>query len=188
MLEDSFIIKMFFDRNEEAITHTSKKYNNYIFKISYNILGKHEEAEECVNDTYMALWNKIPPNKPNSFIAFIGKLIRNISLDKYQYLKAKKRNNSFDLSLSELNECIPSNNTIDNYLKSIELGKIISKFLNTCKKTDKLIFIRRYWYSDSINNISIKFNFSNSKVKSILYRTRKKLKLYLESEVYSDEL
>lgn len=187
MLEDSFIIKMFFDRNEEAITHTSKKYSNYIFKISYNILGKHEEAEECLNDTYMALWNKIPPNKPKSFIAFIGKITRNISLDKYQYLKAIKRNNSFDLSLSELNECIPSNNTIDKHIDNIEFGKIISKFLKTCKKNDKLIFIRRYWYSDSIEDISIIFNFSNSKVKSILYRTRKRLKLFLESEVNCDK-
>jgi RNA polymerase sigma-70 factor (ECF subfamily) len=141
-------------------------------------LSNRRDAEESVNDAYLAAWNMIPPSRPAKFSAFLGRITRNIALNKYDYNKAKKRNSEFDLVLSELGDCI---STYDDYEEG-QIAKAISIFLRNMDSDSRNTFIRRYWYSDSISEVSRRFGMSESKVKSMLFRTRQKLRIYLEKE------
>lgn len=181
-MEDKKIIDLYFERSENAIYETANKYGNYCRAIAFNILYNNEDTQECENDTYMAAWKAMPPTRPKILRVYLGRLTRNIALDKYDYNKAKKRNNEFDLILSELEECISSKENIETQFQSNNVSKVISDFLRTVNEEKRCIFLRRYWYSDSIEDISSRFNISSSKVKSTLFRMRKKLKLYLEKE------
>lgn len=181
-MDDKEIITLYLQRSQMAIIETKSKYGHYCRAIASNILSNYADIEECENDTYMAAWNIIPPNWPNKLSVFLGRVIRNIALDKYSYNKAKKRNNEFDVILSELEECLSSPDTVENQYEHGELAKSISKFLYTIDREARSVFIRRYWYSDSIKEISTNFNMSSSKVKSMLHRTRSKLKKHLEKE------
>lgn len=180
-MEDEIIIDLYWKRSETAISETSRKYGSYCKTIAFNILSDSFEAEECENDTYIAVWNAIPPTRPIMLKSFLGRLVRNIALNRYDYNKAKKRNNEFDILLSELGDCIASQSTQSEY-ETGYIAKLISNFLRSIDATSRLVFIRRYWYSDSINDISLRFNMSISKIKSMLFRTRNKLKIYLEKE------
>ncbi len=181
-MEDEKIIDLYWDRSESAITETKKKYGNYCKSIAFNILSNHEDTEECINDTYLALWNTIPPNRPVRLLAFIGRITRNIALDKYDFYTAKKRNAKFDLILSELGDCIPSSDNVELQYEARQTAKEISDFLRSIDYESRNVFLRRYWYADSISEVAKRFKMSESKVKSMLFRTRKKLKLYLEKE------
>jgi RNA polymerase sigma-70 factor (ECF subfamily) len=177
-MEDKEIIDLFWERSENAITAMSQKFGHYCKVIALNVLDNRSDAEEIVNDAYLAAWNAIPPSRPDKLSAFLGRITRNIALDRYDYNKAGKRNGEFDVLLSELGDCIPAH--IES--ETGETARVISAFLHGINANSRNIFVRRYWYSDSISEVSKRFDMSESKVKSMLFRTRKKLKIQLEKE------
>lgn len=181
-MDDDKIIDLYWERSEKAISETSKKYSRYLRAIASNILSNHLDAEECENDTYIAAWNAMPSARPNRLLAFLGRITRNIALDRYDYNTAKKRNNEFDILLSELEDFVSTSTDVETQFENGELSKIISSFLRTINSEYRIISIRRYWYTDSIKSISLQLGMSESKVKSILFRTRNNLKTYLEKE------
>lgn len=181
-MDDEKIIDLFWERSELAIAETSTKYGLYCRTIALNILSDYSDAEECENDTYIAAWNTIPPTRPIKLFAFLGRITRNIALNRYDYHTAKKRRDGFHILLSELEECIPSTYSVELQYESDQVSKAISDFLRSIDSEIRIVFIRRYWYSDSIKNISKQFGISESKIKSMLFRTRNKLKAYLEKE------
>lgn len=180
-MEDSQIVELFLARDENAIAHTQHKYKPLCLKIAYNILGSHEESEECVNDTLLGAWNSIPPNRPANLKAYICKIARNVSLSRLKFNTRKKRNSDFDCSLEELGDIIPdsrlSADTTDE-----ELGRAIDEFLGTLSRDARGVFLRKYWFFDSVSEIADRYGFSESKVNNILYRTRNKLRNYLIKE------
>lgn len=183
-MEDNQIIELYWQRSESAITETSKKYSRLLVSIALNILGNYSDAEECENDTYIAVWNSIPPTRPNVFSAFLSKIVRNISINRYEYNRAKKRNSEYDLILSELEDCVASTASVEETYVAGEIASYIDDFLKTQKQETRVIFVRRYWYADSVKDISKRMKISESKVKTVLFRTRKELQLYLaEREV-----
>ena len=185
-MEDNKIIDLYFARDEKAIYETRVKYGPYCYAISYNILHNNEDCQECVSDAYLDTWNAIPPHRPSILSTFIGKIVRKISIDKYRKLNAKKRSNGeFELSLDELEECIASKANVQDKIDEQHLVDSINSFLLTTKKEDRKIFVCRYFYFDSIVDISERFNCSESKVKMSLKRTRDKLKNYLIKEGYT---
>lgn len=179
IMEDEKIIELYFNRSEKAIEETAHKYGRMIRAIAYNILKSTRDSEECENDTYHTAWNKIPPANPPYFSAFLGRIVRNISFDKYDYNNAAKRNAEFEMEMSELENCLLTVNNTEKELEYKETAKHISNFLRKTSYIKRMVFVRRYWYCDSIAAISKEFGFSESKVKSMLLRTRNELKKYL---------
>lgn len=182
-MEDKEIIKLYFSRSESAIAETADKYGAYCYTVAYNILGDNSDAEESVNDTYLSAWNSIPPQIPQCLRAFLCGITRNISLKKYRFQNTRKRGaGQVALALEELSECVPSDSSVEKESDNAELSEHINKFLSQLKSLDRRIFVRRYWYLSSVSDIAEKFGFSESKVKSNLHRTRKRLRAYLEKE------
>ncbi len=181
-MEDEKIMDLYWQREESAVAETAKKYGHYCQTIAYNILNDYEDAMECENDAYIALWNTIPPKRPLYFKAFLASVVRNISFSKYDYNSAKKRNSRFDLVLSELEECLVTKEDVASSYEEGEIATYISDYLKTLEKTKRQVFVRRYYYSDSIAMISRQFGISESKVKSMLFRIRNNLRRYLEKE------
>lgn len=181
-MEDKRIIEMYWDRNEDAINETSAKYGALCLYIAKNILSSFEDSEECVNDTYFALWNAIPSARPNIFSAFVSRITRNLALKRYEYISAVKRNPAAAASLDELGDCVAGNDSVESEIENSFIASTISDFLWQQTEEKRNIFIRRYWYFDSIEIISKQTGFTQSKVKSILYETRLKLRKYLERE------
>jgi len=181
-LEDSKIIKLFFRRSEDAIKETDVKYGKLCRYIAGNVLNNLQDIEECVNDAYLGVWNVIPPQKPAVFSSFLGKIVRNQALKKFEYISADKRNPEAVCSLSELEDCVSGNNSPENELESKRIEAAINAFLWEQDRDKRIIFVRRYWHFESIAEISKHFGYSESKVTSTLYQTRQKLKLFLESE------
>lgn len=178
-MEDEKIIDLYWARKETAIRETADKYGRFLVHMAYRILNDHEDAEECENDTYAAAWNAMPSEYPSSLLSFLGRIIRNIALDRYDYKRAKKRNGEFDVLLSELEECVASKETVESQVEAGYVAGVVSEYLRTLDADSRCMFLRRYWYSDSIREIAGRFGVSESKVKSNLFRTRKKLKAYL---------
>ena len=184
-MEDSRIIELYFERNESAIAETASKYERYCHRVSLNILCDEEDARECVNDTFLAAWNAIPPHRPEMLSTFLAKITRRLSLKKLRERTAQKRGGSgIDVPLEELEDCIPAGSTVDGELEAKELTDIINSFLETLPVTERRIFLRRYWYFDSVDDICRRFGFGKSKVKMTLKRTRDKLRAHLERESY----
>ena len=181
-MEDRQIIELYFQRNETAITETANKYGAFCHKIAMNILSIREDAEECVNDTYHSVWNQIPPTNPNSFRAFLGRITRNLSISRFRTLHAQKRYAGMELMLSELEECIPTQNTIERTIESKELTGYINKWLTTLPEQDTTLFLRRYWYGDSVKDLAKKTNTTAAKMAQTMLRLRKSLKAYLEQK------
>lgn len=182
-MEDEKIIELYFERNESAISETAEKYGNYLYKIAFNILSDNEDSEESVNDTYMSAWNTIPPEKPNVFSAFLSKITRYISLNRYRAGKAEKRGGGeIDAAFEEIEECVPDKSDIYDEIETKELAEVISDYLKKLPETERKIFVCRYYYLDSLSDISEQFGFSQSKVASMLHRTRKKILSHLEKE------
>ena len=180
-MTDSEIIDLFWARSESAISETAVQYGSYCTAIAMNILWNREDAEECVNDTYHSAWNAIPPQRPKVFSSFLGRITRNLSLDRYKARHAKKRSgDETELLLSELEECIPSGSSVDDEFEGKVLAEAIDSFLSAIKNDDRILFVRRYWYGDSISVIARRFSVSESRVKTSLFRTRAKLKTALE--------
>jgi len=185
-MDDQSIIELFFQRDEKALTEIKEKYGKLCYKISGNILKYEEDIEECINDTYFALWNSIPPKNPAHLASYICRILKNLCLNKAKYNSAEKRRDSFTLSLEELSECLADFNTEDPTSVSA-LGEIISRFLRCQSENNRKIFIRRYWYSDSVREISERYGINEKTVRSILHRMRKKLNDYLTKEGYYGE-
>lgn len=174
-MDDKDIIELYLRRDEDAISQTSAKYRNYCMSIAMNILGVFEDSEECVNDTYLAAWNSIPPKIPKVLCAYLGKLTRNLSINRYNSQTAQKRGGGeLALSLEELSGCIA-----EQEKNTDELSKLINDFLCTQSKKVRRIFVRRYFYCDSVTKISSLTDMSESGVKSTLFRAREKLRAYL---------
>ena len=181
-MDDSKIVELYWERKEEAIKETALKYGRLCTHIAKNILSSCEDSEECVNDTYFAVWNAIPNERPNRFSAFISRITRNLALKKYEYISGAKRNPSAITSLEELGDCVSGTESLESEVESRRIEITIDKFLWRQGEEKRTIFIRRYWYFDSIENICESTGFTQSKVKSMLYEMRQKLRKYLESE------
>ncbi len=182
-MEDKEIIGLYLERSENAITETAEKYGSYCYTVAFNILQNSSDSEEVLNDTYMSVWNSIPPHIPQCLRAFMAGIARNLSLKKYRFLNTQKRGEGqVSLALEELSECISSDKTIEEETDNIELANILNNFLSELKSLDRKIFVKRYWCLDSVSKIADDFGFSESKVKSNLHRTRKQLRIYLEKE------
>lgn len=180
-MDDLQIIELYFSRNETAIKETDKKYGRLCFNIAMKILSNGEDSEECVNDTYLGVWNKIPPTRPHNFRAFICKITRNLSLKRADYNHAMKRHSDLLVSFSELENVLPDYSIVSD-IDNEGIGKAIGAFLLTEKEETRNVFVRKYFFFDSISEIAQRYSFSESKVKSMLQYTRERLKKYLEKE------
>lgn len=180
-MEDSAIIKLYWDRDETAIRETENAYGERLRGLSRHILDSREDARECVNDTYLKTWETIPPQKPNFFYSFLSKICRYISFGRLDWNNAAKRRADLVSLTEELERCIPDRRVQDQ-VEAKELGRIISAFLATLPRDSRLIFLRRYWHLDTTEEIAKNYGFSVSKVKTQLHRTRAKLYTYLEQE------
>lgn len=184
-MEDQEIIKLYLERNEQAINETQKKYAGYCFTIANNILNDHMDAEECLNDTYQGAWNSIPPHHPLNLAAYLGKITRRLALNVFRNKNALKRGGGqAELSFDELAECVADNRTIKEELDAKYLAETIDEFLADLKEGDRKIFVCRYYYFESVEEIAARFRFTSSKVKMSLKRTRDKLRVHLEQEGY----
>ena len=182
-MNDQEIVRLYFDRNQQAISETGRKYGSYCYTIAWNILYNREDSEECVNDTYMDTWNAIPPARPLSLKAFVGKITRNNALNRYEKAHAGKRGGGeTPLCLDELSECVSGQDEMKDLEDYEHLVTCLNQFLSLLKKDQRIIFVRRYWYLSSIQEISRDYGMSESKVKVTLLRTRKKLRDYLRKE------
>ena len=185
VLDDNKIIDLLESRNQLAISAIESKFGAYCTKISMNILSDVQDSEEVTSDTYMQVWNTIPPTKPSSLMAYIAKITRNLAINKLKARNSQKRGGgTTTLSFDELDICTPADIRVENEAEVKLLSRHISDFLYTQKEDARNIFVRRYFYCDSIDDIAKIFSFSESKVKSTLMRTREKLKAYLEKEGY----
>ena len=180
-MDDNKIIELYFKRDEDALTQTKECYGKQLNALAFRILQNKEDAEECENDTYMKAWNSIPPQKPQHFFAYLAKICRNTALNMTEKSKAEKRSAIIVELTKELSECLPDNSTLEKTAEQ-ELGDIISEFLKTVSTDNRIIFIRRYFLSETISDISKTLSISESKVKSSLFRTRNKLRDYLSKE------
>lgn len=179
-MNDEQIIFMYFERNEDAITQTKAKYGAYCMKIAMNILNDRLDSEECLNDTWLGAWRSIPPQHPRNLAAYLGKITRNLSINRYKARHTEKRAiNEFAISLDELSECIPGGDAAANDALAEDIGKSISEFLRSQKTLDRRVFVCRYFYCDSIADIAEHFEISESRAKSLLFRMRSKLKMHL---------
>lgn len=182
-MEDREIIALYMQRSEAAIVETEQKYGVYCTSIAQNILQNQQDSEECVSDTWLRTWNAIPPQTPNSLKLFVGRIVRNLSLDCYRAARVEKRGGGqVVLALSELAECVSSGATPETALEDQMLAEAISVFLWSQPKESRKMFVLRYWYLESVGEIALSLGYGQSKVKSSLHRTRKKLRQYLEQE------
>ena len=182
-MEDFEIVELYWDRDENAITQSDLKYGRYCKSIAYNILFSHEDSEECVNDTWVRAWESMPPNRPERLGAYLGKITRNLALNMYDKMKALKRgNNQTDVCLDELSEVLGHASDVQQHLDVTTLTESINRFLRTLDSETRKIFVRRYWYMSSVNEIAWQYKITPSKVKMSLLRTRDKLRTYLIKE------
>lgn len=181
-MTDEKIIDLFFERDEDAIKETDKKYGRYFHYIAFSVLGSDTDAEETVNDTYMKAWSVIPPKRPDPFKIFLGKITRRISINKLEKRLAQKRGGGdYDLILDELSDVV-SDNIASDPESEIALRDTLNLFLSSLKTTERIVFVRRYWYMNSVKEISSALRIGESKTKSMLMRTREKLKAALIKE------
>lgn len=179
-MDDGKIIELFYIRSENAIKETAAKYGGICYKLSFNILNNQRDAEECVNDAYLGLWNAIPPAKPNPFSAFLYKLVRNISLKRYRSNNALKRNGPFEKSMDELELTLPSKEDVESLVDAEELKVSVEVFLKELSKENRIIFIRRYWFFDSYADIAKRMGMSQKNISVRLARVRKELQAFLK--------
>ena len=179
-MDDNGIIQLYWDRNVQAISVTSEKYGHYCKAIAKNILNNEEDAEECVNDTYLNAWNSMPTHWPEQLATFLGKITRNVSFNKYKHDHAQKRGGGeIVLVLDELADCVSGVDNIEQIIDHQELSKAINSFVRSLSTKKRDIFVRRYWYADSVSEIAKDYGMLQGSVSKMLERTRKQLKAYL---------
>lgn len=182
-MDDQKIIDLYWSRSETAITETDQKYGKYCYSIAYNILTNNEDAEESVSDTYMAAWKAMPPKRPSILATFLGKITRHLSIDRWRSRNRYKRGGGeIVLALEELEDCVADDQSIEKTIERKRLALSFNRFLESLPETERRIFLCRYWYLDSISVIASYYGFSESKVTSMLHRSRKKLRAVLEQE------
>lgn len=183
-MNDSRIIDLFFERSEQALTELSEKYSKVCHKIAFNILGSEADAQECVNDAFLGIWNSIPPEKPQPLSAYVYRVVRNVSLKKHRSNTAKKRNSRYDTALDEIEGCLPSDFSVEDELYAETLSTEINKFLASLTKDNRIIFVKRYWFGEEISEIAKDFNTTAHNITVKLSRTRKALKQHLNEKGY----
>lgn len=181
-LEDRTIIELYWNREEEAISQTKNKYGSFCGRIARNILASPEDAEECLNDTYLKAWNSMPDLWPDSLRAFLGRVIRNLALDRFRSNHAGKRDSNMELLLSELEECIPSGSSVEEKIEMKLLTALIDEWLKSLCANDRILFLRRYWKGDSLNLLAAESKVSPNRLAQRMLRLRKGLKAVLEKE------
>lgn len=184
-MEDRKIVDLYFARSDQAVAETEQKYGAYCRSIARNILGSESDAEECVSDAYLAAWNSIPPQNPESLAAYVGRLTRHKAIDRLRELKSRKRGGgAVTLALEELDECVPAKTAVEDEIARQELGEAVRCFLAGLDRTDRTVFLLRYWYLCPVAEIAERLGYTQGKVKTRLFRTRKKLRDYLEKEAF----
>ena len=182
-MQDEQIVALYWGRDENAIRATQEQYGHYLYKIAYNVLTNREDSEESVNDTYWKAWESMPPQKPGILATYLGKITRQLSIDRYRKRNSKKRQGSqYALSLSELDECVSGGNATEQSVDLTLLGEAINAFLDTLSPEARCTFVGRYYYMDSLREVAAYYGMSESKVKNLLYRTRIGLRAHLEQE------
>ncbi len=184
-MEDAKIVQLYWDRNQEAIAATASQYSGYCSTIAHNILSDPQDVEECVNDTWLGAWNSMPPHRPQILAIFLGKITRSIALDRYRYNTAEKRSSNMTVALEELSDCVSGEESVEGIVDRKELVLAINDFLDTLPSHKRGIFICRYWYFDSIVEISERFSLRQNHVSVILNRLRKQLRMYLLERGYA---
>ena len=180
---DEQIIELYWNRDEQAIAQTSLKYGRYCHQIAWNVLRSLQDSEECVNDTWLRTWNAIPPQKPACLRAFLGRITRNLSLNRYKEKHAEKRGGGqISAALDELADCLPALDTTENAAETQELSELIDRFLQNLGRESRIIFVQRYWYLRSVREIAADRRMKESAVKMSLLRTRERLRTELEKE------
>jgi len=183
-VSDEQIIALYWERSESAIVETAAVYARYCHKIAMNILANHEDADECVNDTYARAWSAIPPERPNKLSAFLGRITRNLALHVWEKRRAEKRGGGqLDVVLSELDELLSDGgSSVERQIEEASIAESINRFLSEQSDVSRRLFVRRYWHTDRLEEIAVDLGMSVSKAKSILFRMRKNLKIHLEQE------
>ena len=181
-LEDSKIISLFYERSEQAIAELDRKYGPAVKKTTTNILSDMLDVEECIDDTYLGVWNTIPPQRPDPLLSYVCRIVRNLALKKYHENTAQKRNSIYDVALDEIADCIPAPFSVEDEIMAKEVAGIINGFLETLDRQSRIMFIRRYWHADSIEELAALFHRSRHYISVRLSRTRKALKQHLEKE------
>lgn len=182
-MEDQELIALYWNREESALTETEEKYGPYCYTIAWNLLGDQQDSEECVSDTWLRAWQSIPPQRPLRLSLFLGKITRNLSLDRLRKRRAEKRGNGQgEVLLEELAECLPSPSSVSKIAEDRELASSINRFLHQLSSRDCHVFLARYWYGHTVKEISVSFSMTENNVKVCLHRTRNRLKLHLEKE------
>ena len=180
-MEDSRIIELYWERSEQAIAETAVKYGSYCYTIAYNVLHNREDAGECVNDTYLGAWDSMPPQRPSILSAFLGKITRNLSLKRWRDAHVQKRGSGqLPVVLEELEECISGKLSVEEQIEAKQLLEWVNDFVAQLPEEERKVFVCRYWYLDPVDAIALRFGFTKSKVKSMLMRTRGKLRTCLE--------
>jgi len=181
-ITDKKIIALYQARSEAAIEMTDVHYGSFSRTLSFRILRSHEDAEECVNDSYMKLWTTIPPTIPQSLKAYLGRIVRNVSLTLFRKKTAEKRDEGANVLLSELEDCIPAGNDVEQAVEHLQLVQLLEQWLKSEKEENRNLFVLRYWYGASAEELAEQFHISEGKVADRLYRMRGRLKAYLEGE------
>lgn len=185
-MDDSKIVELYLSRDESAISHTAQKYGSKLRQIADSILKNKASAEECENDTYLKAWKLIPPNEPRSYLfAFLGKITRHLAIDECRKRTSRKRQALFCELTQEMEECIPGPSDVEGDIEANALSQVISAFLSKRSEEQRNVFVRRYWFFDTIPEICRRYGFSQSKVKTMLFRIREELRYYLEKEGYT---
>ena len=181
-MTDEEIINLFFERSEQAIDELAKQHGGAVKRVARNILGSEQDVEECVNDTYLGVWNAIPPHRPSPLRTFVCRIARNLATKKYHANTAEKRNSQYDLALDELAETLAADGGMEQELEAQELRAAINGFLGTLSAADRFLFLRRYWYAESVKEVAKAAHSTAGSVAVRLFRIREKLRLYLEKE------
>lgn len=181
-MDDQRIIELNWQRKETAIIETARKYGGFCHRIALNILSVQEDAEECVNDSYHSVWNRIPPTKPQSFKAFLGRIVRNISISRYRKNRAQKRYAGMELLLSELEDCIPAPEQVEAVIDRQQLSVLISDWLESLSTEERTLFIRRYWFGEELQQLAREFRITPNALAGRMLKLRQALRGKLEQE------
>lgn len=181
-MEDARIIDLFYERSEQAVSELDRKYGAAVRKTAANILRDREDAEECVNDTYLGVWNSVPPHRPEPLGSYVCRIARNIAVSRLRANTAARRSGGVELVLDELAECVPASVDLEGELEARELLAAIERFLSTLSYDDRFLFVRRYWYADSVKEIAAAVHSRENRVAVRLFRLREKLQKFLMKE------
>lgn len=181
-MDDAAIISLYWQRDESAIAATDLQYGGFCHRIAINILISREDSEECVNDTYHKAWDAMPPQRPSSLRAFLGRIVRNLSLDRYRANRAKKRDAGITTMLSELEDCVPSLHNVEREIETKQLSQLIDGWLHTLVQDDRVLFVRRYFYGDAVSLLAAQCDVTPNQMAQRMLRLRKSLKAALDKE------